>query len=65
MLGIIAVILLALAFLVHGFHFHPNAWIDWTSLALLGLTFLALYQLGVGPSMAVITRRTAAPAPPQ
>lgn len=43
---IIAAILFALGFIFHGFGFHPNLWVSWPSLALLGLFFMALQLAG-------------------
>jgi hypothetical protein len=49
---IIAAILFALGFIFHGFGFHPNAWLAWPSLAMLGLFFTALHLAGVGALVA-------------
>jgi len=43
---IIAAIIFALGFIFHGFGFHPNLWMTWPSLALLGLFFMALSLSG-------------------
>lgn len=53
MLGILAVILFALAFFFHGAGFANGPWLDSTSLALLGLVCLALHLLGVGAGISI------------
>lgn len=54
---IIAIVLLLLGFVFHGFGFHPNAWLAWPSLLLLGLVFWALHDAGVGAAVATWRRR--------
>jgi hypothetical protein len=49
--GVLAVILLAIAWVFHAAGFHPAAWLDWTSLALAGLVCMALHLLGVWPAL--------------
>jgi hypothetical protein len=43
MLGVLAAILLAVAFFEHGAGGHVPAWFDWQGTALLGLFALALH----------------------
>ena len=47
-MGLIAAILFAIAYFVHGSGTHTNIWFDSTSLMLLGLIALSLHLLGVG-----------------
>jgi hypothetical protein len=47
-MGLIAAILFAIAFFIHGSGTSTNVWFDPTSLMLAGLACLALHLLGVG-----------------
>jgi hypothetical protein len=47
-MGLIAVVIFAIAFFIHGSGTSTNVWFDPTSLELLGLACLALHLLGVG-----------------
>ena len=61
MFAIIAAILFAIAFIVHGGAYAANnLWLDWQSLMIAGLFFLALALLKGGGLPFTITRR-----PPQ
>ncbi|ACU72277.1 conserved hypothetical protein [Catenulispora acidiphila DSM 44928] len=47
-MGLIAAVLFAIAYFLHGNGTSTNVWIDPTSLMLLGLVALSLHLLGVG-----------------
>lgn len=53
MLGWLAALFFAVAFIFHGAVFTGNAWIGWQSFMLLGLVFLALHLVGVGTGLIV------------
>lgn len=55
-LGWLAALFFAVAFIFHGAGFAGTAWIDWQSFVLLGLVCLALQLVGVGTGL--IVRRT-------
>ena len=58
MFAIIAAVLFAIAWIVHGGAYEAhNLWLDWQSLALAGLFFLALALLSSGRFPFTITRR--------
>ena len=57
MFGILALVCFVLAVLFHGTGFDPNAWLNWTGVALAGLAFLTLHLLGVAVGMPVVVRR--------
>lgn len=56
-MGIAALILFVLAFLFHGFGFHPSPWLDAASMGWAGLACLTLHLLGIGPVPAIVQRR--------
>lgn len=62
MLGILAALAFALAFIFHGAGFHPGPWIDATSMLYAGLLLLTLHILAGGPLPVV---RRSQQAPPQ
>lgn len=53
MAGILAVVVFALGFLLHGLGVAGNAWFDWPSLLLLGLALLALHLMGAGAGIRI------------
>lgn len=55
-LGWLAALFFAVAFIFHGAGFASNTWLDWQSFMLLGLVCLALHAVGVGSG--VIVRRS-------
>ena len=58
MFAIIAVVLFVISFIVHGGAYAANnLWLDWQSLMLAGLAFLALALLSSGRFPFTITRR--------
>jgi hypothetical protein len=58
-LGWLAALFFAIAFIFNGAGVHSGAWLTATSFALLGLVCLALHLLGVGPAAPVIVHRRA------
>lgn len=60
MFGIAAVVAFILAYLFKGAGFDPSPWFDWQALTVLGLLFLTLSGLGVGPAVPVVVHRRAA-----
>jgi hypothetical protein len=58
--GIAAVVAFILAYVFKGTGSDPAAWCEWQALSILGLLFLALAGLGVGPAVPVVVHRRAA-----
>lgn len=56
-LGWLAALFFAIAFIFNGAGFGHGSWLSATSFMLLGLVFLALHLLGVGPAVPVVHRR--------
>jgi len=51
MLAVLAAILFAVSWVLHGIGpAHIPVWFDWQGVALLGLVSLALYAAGAGPA---------------
>jgi hypothetical protein len=56
-LGWLAALFFAIAFIFNGAGVHSGAWLTAASFMLLGLVCLALSLLGVGPAVPVVHRR--------
>jgi hypothetical protein len=47
--AVLAAVAFFIAYLFHGAHFAPSAWIDWQGMSVAGLFFLALAGTGAWP----------------
>jgi hypothetical protein len=48
--AVLAAILFAIAFVLHGAGGHVPAWFAWQGVTLIGLVLLALHAAGLGPN---------------